>query len=197
MKKITISLIICSLLGLPLLRSTDDEHSLQVEALCEAAQELATQFPADEAQELKQDIEVLAAELALLDEPSIDELENEESPWHATLRNFFYRLQTKVSGGRLSRGPVEHFVDTVDGWMRLGIATGTSVFAYRNVPPKSVLAVMYVALEQESLPDGIRDANEFVKKRTAEEMAMFNQCIKYLVSTAVFAGTRVGLWFFI
>ena len=102
-----------------------------------------------------------------------------------------------MSGGRLSRGPVEHFVDTVDGWMRLGIATGTSVFAYRNVPPKSVLAVMYVALEQESLPDGIRDANEFVKKRTAEEMAMFNQCIKYLVSTAVFAGTRVGLWFFI
>ena len=196
MKKLTISLVVCSLLALPLLRSTDDLRDEHITELCEAAQELATKFPQAEAQELKQDIAELAEELALLDVPFEHEA-LEESQWRTTLRNFFSRLQSKVAAGRLSRGPVEHFVDTLDSWLRFGIAASASAVAYRNVPPKSVLAVMFAALEQEPLTDAIREANEFAKKRTAEEMAMLNQCIRSLVGASVFAGTRVGLWFFI
>ena len=194
MKKFILSLFACSLIGLPLLRSTEEVHSEHIEELCAAAQELANEFPEAQALELKQDIALLAQELNEQEEQGGQGI---GGTWRDALASFVTRLQQKVGAGRLSRGPVEHLVNTLDSWMRFGIAASASAVAIRNVPPKSVLAVLFAVLEQEPLTDAIRDADEFAKKRSSEEMAMFNQCIKSLVGASVFAGTRIGLWFFI
>ena len=188
MKKITISLLACGLLSLPLLRSTEDVGDERIAQLCSVAQELAEELPQAQAAEIKLDIAQLADELEQLGEQGDDE--QESSTWRTLLASFIQRLQYKVGAGRLSRGPVEHLVDTVDSWLRTGIAGAASTFAYRRVQPKYVMAGLHAVIDREPLTDALQWADDFEKRHKPEEQVIIKQLVSWLTAASVFVGTR-------
>ena len=190
MKKITISLIVCGLLILPLLRSTEEQQDERIVELCNVVQELATELPEAQAVELKQDVAQLVEELVQLEESGVEE---QSTTWRTILANFVHRLQHKVGTGRLSRGPVEHLVNSIDSWAKAVISGGAATVAYRNTPPKTVIAGLYAVIDQEPLTDALRLADKFEKDRTPETMVVINKVVSWLWSASVFTGTRLVL----
>ena len=191
MKKITIALMACGILSLPLLRSTEEKQDEPIAQLCEVAQELAIDLPEAEAVELRQDVAQLVEELTQLEEC---EEEEKTSSWRTLLANFVHRLQYKVGAGRIARsGQVSHLVNTIDSWAKAGIAGSVATVAYRNTPPKMVIAGLHAVIDQEPLTDALRWADKFEKDRAPEAMLVINKVVSGLWSASVFTGTRCVL----